>query len=280
MLSANLEQEICAAKDRPEVAMDASRWIRLGAVGIVCTSLAGCASFWDDVTSRDFSVKQYFSPSPDPIEVLKTSTDGDSRAKAYSRLEKPYGQTTDGLQSASNEEVVRLLTHGATAEPQPLCRMAAIRSLGKYPDPRCATSLIRAYDAAETLAPDLAYMVRCQAISALGETKQPEAAVFLAEVAKKPTKSDIADRERGQYRDVRLAAVRALKNYPGSEMAAITAQQLMANEKDVAVRDRARETYAAVTGQDPNNAPPLAPTPDKNNPILTVGHTQPASRQN
>ena len=50
--------------------------------------------------------------------------------------------------------------------------------------------------------------------------------------------------------------MRSLKNFPGSEPAMAAAQALAANEKDVAVRDRAKETYVALTGKEPAVAPP------------------------
>lgn len=252
--------------------MNFSRF-RLVAGVVVCTGLSGCAGFWDEVTARDFSVKNMVSP-PDPIVVLRTNPDGDARAKAFSRLVEPQ---KNGGGKAEQDEVVRMLTEAATSDPKPLCRMAAIRTLGKFEDPRAAPVLISAYESTDTLAPDLAFMVRCQTLSALGETKQPQAAAYLAEVAKRPVKKDIADQDRGQQRDVQLAAVRALKNFPGSAEAAQVAQHLATTEKDIAVRDRAKEVYVAVTGHSADTMPPAPPTPARptdNNPIVTVSGTK------
>lgn len=245
--------------------------VRFVAVALICTSLGGCASFWDDVTSRDFSMSTYFNP-PDPITVLQTSTDGDARARAYARLVEPR---QNGGGQVAQEEVVQLLTKAAMSEPQPLCRMAAIRALGKFQDPRAVPALIGAFDAADGLTPELAFMVRSQALTALGETKQPEAANYVVEVAKRPIRSDLSERERYQARDVRLSAVRALKNFPESQAASAAVEALAANEKDVAVRDRAKETFVALTGREPN-LPPATPPMPVNNSIVTVGHQQPA----
>jgi HEAT repeat protein len=235
-------------------------------VGIACAGLSGCAGFWDEVTSRDFSVRNLVSP-PEPMSVLRSSTDGDARAKAMRRLD------VADAGPAEQEEALVLLTRAAAADPQPVCRSAAVQALGRYKDPRVVPALVAAYDSADQLTPELAYMIRAQALTALGETKQPEAAQFLVQVARQPVKSDLADRERGQARDVRLAAVRSLKNFPGFELAAATAGQLARTERDVAVRDRARESYVALTGQELSPTAPAAPTPA---PVQNVGHTQSA----
>lgn len=243
--------------------MPRSRAEWLGAVGIACAGLSGCAGFWDEVTSRDFSFQNMVQP-PDPMTVLRTSNDGDARAKAMRRLD---------LSAGAPEEAVVILTRAAAADPQPVVRSAAVQALGKVHDPRAVPALVAAYDSADQLTPELAYMIRAQALTALGETKQPEAAQFLVQVARQPVKSDLADTERGQARDVRLAAVRSLKNFPGSELAAATAAQLAQSERDVAVRDRARESYVALTGKELSPDALAAPTPT---PIQNVGHTQSA----
>jgi len=248
--------------------MPRSRAGWLGAAGIACAGLSGCAGFWDEVTSRDFSVQNMVSP-PDPMTVLRTSTDGDARAKAMRRLD------VADASKAEQDEALVILTRAAAADPQPVCRSAAVQALGRFQDPRVVPALVTAYDSADQLTPELSYMIRSQALTALGETRQPEAAQFLVQVARQPVKNDLADRERGQARDVRLAAVRSLKNFPGSEAAVAAAGQLAHTERDVAVRDRAREAYVALTGQELAPAGPAAPTPTPT-PIQNVGHTQSA----
>jgi hypothetical protein len=254
--------------------MTIRQW-RFVASGVVFAGLAGCASFWDDVTSRDFSVTAMFNP-PEPMSVLKTSTDGDARAKAFIRVTEPRQH---GGGQTEQDEVVQLLSKAVISEPQPLCRMAAIRTLGKFQDPRAVPALIASFEAADQLTPEVAFMVRSQTLTALGDTKKPDAAAFVAEVARKPIKANTSERERGQARDERLAAVRALRNFPGSDAATAAAQALAANEKDIAVRDRAKETYLALTGKEPATILPTtpAPTPTSND-ITTVGHQQPTGR--
>jgi HEAT repeat protein len=152
--------------------------------------------------------------------------------------------------------------------------MAAVRTLGRFEDPRAVSALIAAYQSSDQLTPEPAAMVKCQALNALGETRKADAANFLAEVAKTPLKPDLNDRERGQARDVRLAAVRSLKNFPEFGTATSAAQMLAVGDKDIAVRDRAREAYVAMTGKEPE-ATPVPGTPKETDAIATVGHTQP-----
>src|SRR5205823_2514029 len=86
----------------------------------------------------------------------------------------------------------------------------------------------------------------------------------LAAVASKATPAEATERDRQVVRDNRLAAVRALKNFDGSPEAAAVAGRLAETERDVALRDRARETYVKVTGKEPaavggGGAPPAGP---------------------
>src|SRR5262249_21729858 len=82
---------------------------------------------------------------------------------------------------------------------------------------------------------------------------------FLVETAEQKGASELSDRERQQLRDTRLAAVRALKSFKGSAEAAQAAMQIVQSEKDVALCDRAKESYVAVTGKDPPAASRVKP---------------------
>ena len=235
------------------------RLARGGAALAVCAALGGCANFWDDVTSRDFHVRSLWTRSEPPLVVIRTSTDGDARANAMVALKEPR---RNGGGAAEQEEAVRILTTAATADPQPLCRMAAIQALGRFQDPRAVPALISAYEAAGQLPADVAGAVQSQALASLGETRQPGAAVtFLVKAANRQPPAEASDRERQQARDTRLAAVRALRNYDGSPEVATAMTRLMQSEKDVALRDRARETYVKVTGTEPPADPVAPPTP-------------------
>src|SRR5262249_31156370 len=97
-----------------------------------CLFSSGCANFWDDITSRDFSVNSFFV-KPNPMLVLRDSTDGDKRARALAALHEPkqFGGTDD-----EQNTVVKILTTAAASESQPLCRLAAIEALGHFKDAR------------------------------------------------------------------------------------------------------------------------------------------------
>ena len=57
---------------RPAILVPACLVLALGA--------GGCAESWDEVSSRDFTIKSWFSAPPDPLVVLSQSQDGDKRA--------------------------------------------------------------------------------------------------------------------------------------------------------------------------------------------------------
>ena len=213
----------------------------------LAAGLTGCAgpNFWDDVTSRDFHFKSVFSSSPPPITVLRESTDGDARAKAMLAVKEPR---VKGGTEADQEEVVQILTRTAITDPQPFCRRAAITALGRFRDPRAVPALTQAYETATQLSTEVAGPLQTQALVALGETKQPAAVIFLVQIATKNTPGDVSDRDRQLVRDNRLAAVRALKNFEGSPEAIAASAKMAETERDVALRDRARETYAKVSG--------------------------------
>src|SRR5207248_1293734 len=158
-----------------------------------------------------------------PMAVLRQSTDGDARAKAMLALKEPRAS---GGSEADQEEAVQILTRAAIADPQPLCRRAAIQALGRFHDPRAAPALTQAYETAAQLPTEVAGPLQTQALAALGETKQPAAVGLLAKVADKPTPADATERDRQIVRDNRLAAVRALKNFDGSPEAAAAAGKL------------------------------------------------------
>jgi hypothetical protein len=251
------------------------RVIRL-APAILAIQLGGCASFWDDVTSRDFKFKDLYTHK-DPVSVLNTSEDGDARAKALRTLTEPKAR---GGTDAEQERVIEVLSRAAISEPQPGVRIAAIETLGKYKDPRAVTALTGAFEAANQLSGDAAANVRCLALTSLGQTKRPEAVAYLVRVAQTQVAPDLSDRERQQSRDCRLAAVRALGNFEHSREVGEAMTRLLQTEKDVAMRDRAKETYAAATGAKPPAEPgpidppkPAQPTPAQEAFQLTGGTT-------
>ena len=222
-----------------------SHWAGLWALPcLACMALCGCAEFWDDVRSRDFSVKAYFSKAPDPLVVLRESTDGDKRCKALARLKEPKEH---GGSDADQDQVIDILVTAATREKQPLCRLAAIQTLSSFKDPRAAKGLIEAFYGASAFAPDTATIIRCQAVTAVGRTRGPEAVELLARVVHEPP-AEGTETEKQQAVDVRIAAARALGNF--NEYRATQALvYVLGHDKDVALRDRAYESLQEATGE-------------------------------
>src|SRR5271166_6353563 len=83
-------------REKARTMVDARQPMRRMAAGLwllpaVCLGLGGCANFWDDVTARDFNFKAYFfGPKPDPLVVLRDTTDGNKRARALASLKEPH----------------------------------------------------------------------------------------------------------------------------------------------------------------------------------------------
>jgi HEAT repeat protein len=208
--------------------------------------MCGCAGFWEDVSSRDFKVSMLWTKPPAPLDVLRDSTDGDKRAKAFRALGDPKQRPADG------EVVERILIAGASGEKQALCRLAAISSLGKFKGERAATGLKDAYFKAEQYSAETATMIRCQTLLSLGENGDPSAIELLTKVVKEPPVEG-SEQERQQALDVRIAAARALgrfHDYAATE----SLIRVMQTEKDVALRNRAHDSLVAVTGkQIPDN---------------------------
>ena len=219
---------------------------RLIGAALTALSLSGCASFWDDVTSRDFHFGEFFH-KPNPYLVLRDSDDGNDR---------------------DQDAVVNILTAAATTERQPLCRLAAIEAFGNFHDPRAVSALQEAYFNAGNFPKDkgasgateglfggsavsnpLVLQIKCQAIASLGKTGNPEAVAFLVKILNSPEASkETAEGERQQTMDERIAAARALGNF--KDYKAIEALvRVLQTEKDVALVDRAHDSLEACTGR-------------------------------
>jgi HEAT repeat protein len=205
--------------------------------------MCGCANFWDDVTSREFSFNTFFV-KPNPLVVLRDSSDGDQRARALRALHEP-NQT--GGTKEEQEAILKILTTAASTEKQPLCRLAAIQSLGRFKDTRAIEGLANAFYAAGTFMPDTATVIRCEALSALGATRDPGAVELLARVAQEPP-AEGPEIEKQQALDVRLAAIRSLAHYSHYQATEALVHVLRA-EKDVALRDCAHQSLEVATGK-------------------------------
>lgn len=232
---------------------------QLVGVALASLGLCGCAGFWDKVTSRDFEIGMLFR-DPNPFVVLRDSTDGDQRAKALRALHEPK---QSGGKDEDQEAVIKILTTAATSDRQPLCRLAAIQSLGGFKDPRAVQALTEAFENAPFERPyekppkhftsDTTTIIQSNALVALGNTRNPLAVETLVRVAKEPPPaSNVSDQEKQQARDRHIAAVRALGNFKQYQ-ATDALLYVLKTEKDVALKDRAQESLQEATGQ---NVPP------------------------
>ncbi len=228
---------------------------RLSWTGALLLGAAGCAPFWEEVTSREFEFHNLWT-RPEPLVVLRDSTDLARKAQALSQLKEPL---THGGTSEQQELYVQILTRAALNEEQgrfepmsrdPLCRLSAIRTLGGYKDPRAVAVLEKAYVEAQPFTPEMNARIRQQALASLESTGNPDARHILIRAARQPGASTVASQiERQEILDEKLAAVRALAKYPQFD-AVDTLVYLMESEKDIAVRHCAYTSLKTATKKD------------------------------
>src|SRR5262249_17344130 len=132
-----------------QVERDGRSWARVGSL-LPLALLCGCATFIDDVSSNDFSLKNWFN-KPNPLVVIRDSTDGNLRATALRSLREPI---QNGGDQKTQDLYVTVLVKSAAEDRNPLCRLAAIRSLGRFKDPRAAEGLQNAYFKATAFTPE------------------------------------------------------------------------------------------------------------------------------
>jgi HEAT repeat protein len=210
---------------------------------LACSVLPGCASFWDEVTSREFHLKDAFHKKPEPMWVLENSKDGDARRKALEALKEPL---QIGGTQAEQDKVVAILCNAAVHEP-PVCRLAAIKALRSFKDPRIVEPLIQAYYESTNFNPDTVVAIRTQALDALGAIRQPQAFPVLLRVVKQPPMQGAAlDREMNT--NERIIAARALANYP-QLVSAQALVELLRKEQDPGLRNAATESLRAMSGK-------------------------------
>jgi hypothetical protein len=211
---------------------------------VLGSAMAGCASHWDDITSREFNVKNWFTPEDPPLVVLQHSDDGEKRARALARLDEPL---RNGGTQKEQDDAVEILKNAATTERTPLCRMAALQTLGHYKDTRAPEIIETVYLDKLAFNSELNGRIREQCLNSLIETGGPVAMHRLVLVAKEPASTG-SEQERKDVLDRRLAAVRGLAKFQDPEAAA-TLVQLLRTEKDNAMRDRAFESLQTCTGK-------------------------------
>jgi hypothetical protein len=231
------------------------RWGCLLAAGLTGLSLGGCALSWDEVTSRDFHVKDVFSKPDDPLTVLHDSKDGDKRAHAFRALQEPKFH---GGSDHDQDFVLEVLAEASRSESRYWTRLEAVRKLGEFKDPRAAPALIEAYYKADTLltndrsadpnqAKELISTFRCEVLAGLGKIGNPAAVTFLAKRVSEPSAVG-PENDMRRALDERIAAARALKSFPQYQSTEALLSVLK-TEKDVALRDCAAESLQACTGK-------------------------------
>jgi len=207
--------------------------------------LSGCRETFDEITSRDFHVKEFFSKPPDALVVLRDNKDGDKRQKALRRLTEPLA---NGGTQQDQDVVVTILVTAASKEKEALCRLAAVQTLGKFKDPRAVEGLKNAYYAASSFSPETANVLKCCALAELGETGNPAAVDTLVAALREPPVEG-SEAERQLKLDERIAAARALghfKQYQATESLVV----VLRKEKDPGLRNRAHESLEEATGKD------------------------------
>lgn len=214
-------------------------------VGLTFLS-AGCATFWDEVTSRDRDWKSLMS-KPDPAQVLATSTDGAKRGQALASLREPGGTGPE------QDKYIETLEAAALRDREPLCRLGAVRALSRTKDPQAAKILEDVYLDRAPFTADLTSILKQQALTGLEQNAHPDSRALLIRVARQPTAApDGSYQDRQQTLDERLTAVRALAKYKQHD-AVDALVYVLETEKDVALRDRAYASLRTVTGK---NLPP------------------------
>jgi hypothetical protein len=238
-----------------------------GALGLSCLLFAsgGCATFWDEVTSRerDWSYATGIG-KPDPLAVIRDNADrspnadGLRRAQAFSQLREPLQH---GGTAKDQQLFLDILGAAAKQDSEPLCRLSAVRALGKFRDPRAARILEEVYqlpvrkpnarDDGNVLffTPDNNAMIRKEALVALEKTQDPDARHLLVRVARQPgppVTADLTDRQQTQ--DEKIVAIRALGKYRQQECIDALSH-ILRTEKDIALRDRAVQSLQETTGK-------------------------------
>jgi HEAT repeat protein len=217
---------------------------------LACVALAlpvgGCASFWDEALSRERDLHGYFTP-PDPLIVIRDSTDGERRAKALASLREPAQR---GGNPQDQEAYVQILTTAATTDRDPLCRLGAIQALGRFKDPRAAKTLDDIF--LQTKMPftqDFISAIRLTALHALEKIDSDQARQRLILVARQPEPApDAPSADRRQTQDEKLIAIRALGKGRQNE-ALDTLVAILDTEKDGALRECAHRSLETATGK-------------------------------
>jgi hypothetical protein len=237
---------------------------------VLLLGACGCAAFWSEISSRERDMSYVWS-KPDPLVVLRDSTDYQRKAEALARLHEPRRNGgTQEQQDVYLQILERAAVNDEAGRPEalsrdPLCRMSAIRMLGEYKDDRVVPILEKAYLDPHPFSPELNAMIRQQTLASLEQTGNPAALPVLIRAARQPSASPVSSQvERQSIMDEKVAAVRALGKHSHYE-AVVTLVYLLETEKDVAVRHCAHQSLQRATKRD------LPPDPEQWRKMLASG---------
>lgn len=223
-------------------------------MGCLLLTAPGCATFWEEALSheRDWAYITGWG-KPSPILVIRDNADGapnadgHRRGQAFSLLREPL-QT--GGNAQDQDAFLNILGTAAKTDSEPLCRLAAVRALGKFKDPRAAHVLEEVYQ--QTKLPFTSEnnsLIRKEALVALEQSHQDDARHLLIRVARGPGPAPTADLgDRQQTQDEKIVAIRALRYYRQPECVE-TLKYVLKTEKDIALRDRALQSLEESTGK-------------------------------
>ncbi len=223
----------------------ACRFAWVASMSLVLFS-SGCATTWDDITSREFRFKNLFKKADPPLVVLEKSTDGDKRAKAFAALKEPLA---NGGTSEDQDKVIDLLSKGATIDPQALCRLRAVETVGRFKDERAVEILKEAYYRAGSFGPEIATLIKCQAMTSLGVHGDPKGMDLLTKVLREPTVVG-SEMDKQSKLDEKIVAARTLSQFKESSFSTESLLNVLKTEKDVALRNAARESLVKITKKD------------------------------
>lgn len=234
------------------------RFFALAAIGGVVLASVGCAARWDEMLSheRDWSYITGIG-KPHPLTVVRDNPDGARRAQALNELREPL---QNGGNAQDQEAYLRVLEVSATTDIEPLCRLAAVRTLGKYRDPRAARVLEEVYqlpirrpkssdDRVLFFTQDTNNFIRKEALVGLEKLGNEESRHLLIRVARQPgpsLESSLEDRQQTQ--DEKIVAIRALGKYKQQECVDALVY-ILRSEKDIALRDRAHQSLEESTAK-------------------------------
>jgi HEAT repeat protein len=236
------------------VTFKTAHWRCLFGIACLLVGLPGCANFWDELLSSERDWRYITNINkPDPLVVIrdndasKPNADHVRRAQALTELREPL---KNGGNAQEQETYLNILGAAATTDREPLCRLAAIRSLGKFQDPRAARLLEDVFKQQKLpFTADYNNMIRRESLVALEQIHDPASLRLMIEVARQPGPPKKADRvDSTQTQDEKVVAIRALGKYHEQEAMDALAFVLK-SEKDIALRHRAHQSLEESTAK-------------------------------